>query len=70
MKGKPVNQYDKDWVFMKRYPSIKDAAAETGVNAGNICCCCRGRMSMAKGFHWIYAYKAKYHPILIKRAKR
>ena len=55
---------------MKRYPSIKDAAAETGVNAGNICCCCRGRMSMTKGFHWIYAYKEKYHPILIKRAKR
>ena len=70
MRGKPVNQYDKDWVFMKRYPSIKDAAAETGVNAGNICCCCRGRMRTARGFHWIYAYKAKTHPILIKRAKR
>ena len=36
-KGKnaiPVNQYNKNWEFMKRYPSIKDAAAETGIKAG------------------------------------
>ena len=69
-KGKPVNQYDKDWVFMKRYTSIKDAAAETGCNAGNICLACRGRFGLVGGYHWVYAYKANVHLILFKRNKK
>lgn len=67
---KPVNQYDKDWLFLKRYPSIKDAAAETGCNAGNICLACRGRLDLVGGYHWVYGYKANVHLILCKRNKK
>ena len=64
-----VNQYDKDWNFVKRYLSIRDAAKQTGVNAGNICVCCKGRIDKAGGYHWVYAYKVKMHLILSKLRK-
>ena len=62
---KPVNQYDKDWLFVKRYPSIKDAATETGILAAGISNACRGVSSHAGGYHWVLAYI----PILVNRRK-
>ena len=62
-KGKnaiPVNQYNKDWEFMKRYPSIKDAAAETGIKAGSICAACKGKYHSAGGYHWVYYHEVKH----------
>lgn len=59
-KGKnaiPVNQYNKDWEFMKRYPSIKDAAAETGIKASSICAACKGKYHSAGGYHWVYYHE-------------
>ena len=66
---KPVNQYDKDWLFVKRYPSIKDAAAETGILAAGISNACRGVSSHAGGYHWVLAYIPKIHPMLVNRRK-
>lgn len=65
---KPVNQYNKDWLFVKRYPSVKDAEAETGIH--NISAACRGKIKHAGGYHWVFAYtKKNIHPILIKKAE-
>lgn len=50
-----VSQYTKEGVFVKTYPSIKDASLETGVHHTNIAACCRNEMKSAGDCFWRYA---------------
>lgn len=61
-KSKPVVQYTKDGVFVKEYPSIKDACTETGVAAQNISKCCHGKHRTANGFVW--KFKNNYTEVI------
>ena len=40
--SKPVYQYTLDMVFIKEYPSAKEAERQTGINASQIRRCCKG----------------------------
>jgi len=51
---KPVNQYDLDGNFIKRYPSQK-VASNFGFKRANISLCCNGKQDNHKGYKWSYA---------------
>lgn len=53
---KPVDQYDKNGVFLNHYKTIKQACAATNINNGSISKCCRGQQKTAGGFVWRYTY--------------
>ena len=53
-KSKGVFQYTKDNVFVKSYPSTKEAAIETGFAQSNISACCLGKRKTANGYIWSY----------------
>ena len=38
----------------KYFPSITDAAKETGANASSISACCSGKQATAGGYRWTY----------------
>lgn len=52
--SKPVNQYDLNGNFLKRYPSTKEAKRKTGINNGSISSCCNPKTynKTAGGFKW------------------
>ena len=50
-----VSQYTKAGEFVKEYELPKQAARETGVNAGGITQCCKGKLPSAGGFLWIHS---------------
>lgn len=51
----PVYQYTKDSVFVKEYPSIREASRQTGINRCNIASCCRGyKYKSAGGYVWSF----------------
>lgn len=52
--SKPVLQMLKDGRIIKKYPSIHQAARETGVNCGNIGVVCKGERKTAGGYIWRY----------------
>lgn len=52
---KPVNQYDLEDNFIKRWDSAIDAAKELNVSNSNICACCRGKQKTAYKSIWKYA---------------
>lgn len=49
---KPVLQFDMDGVFIKEWPSFKDAAKSVNLASTNISACCHGRAKSAGGFLW------------------
>ena len=58
-KGNPriiVSQYSLDNIFIKTYPSLTEAAKQTGIHLVNISCCINGRGKTegktAGGFFW------------------
>lgn len=54
--SKPVNQYTLEGEFVKQYPSLGEAARQTGAFKTNISGCCRvGKPKSAGGFKWEYA---------------
>lgn len=54
--SRPVYQFSLDGVFVKRYPSIRQACRETGLKDTNINSVCRnGRSSSAGGFIWSFS---------------
>ena len=53
-KSKRIIQYDCYLDIIKEYPSISEAARETGYSIGNICMCCQGRLKQAYGYTWKY----------------
>jgi group I intron endonuclease len=50
--SKPVNQYDLNNIFIKSYPSIKEAERQTKINRGNISDCCNNNITKTGGFIW------------------
>lgn len=53
--NKPVVQLDKNGNVVATFPSSIEAERQTGINRGNICTCCRGRLKSAGGYIWRYA---------------
>lgn len=54
-RSKSINQYDKDWKFIKKWWSMVDATKWTWISKWNICFCCTGKRKNAWGFIWKYA---------------
>ena len=50
-----VDCYDLDWNFVKRYNSIKEAAQDLGLKAGNISSCLLNNKFYSGGYNWKYA---------------
>lgn len=53
---KKVYQYDLSGNFIREWPSVKSIEEETGINRGNIACCCRkvSHYKTSGGFIWSY----------------
>ena len=56
-KGKAVNQFTIDGIFIAQYPTIREAERQTGIDNGWIGGCCRGKYGYktAGGYVWKYA---------------
>lgn len=54
-ESKPIQQFTKDGVFIKEYPSMKEAERQTGFYQSNISSCCNGKQKSAYGYIWRYA---------------
>ena len=54
-QSKAVKQFTKDGVFIKEYPSMKEAERQTGFYQTAISSCCKGRYKQAYGYIWRYA---------------
>ena len=53
--SKPVIQYDKEGEFVTEYPSVMEAARQTGLKQQYISRVCTGERKSYKGFIWKYA---------------
>lgn len=53
--SKPVEQYDLDDNFIKRWDSATIAMQELKIHKSNITACCKGKRKWAGGFKWKYA---------------
>lgn len=53
-RGKAVNQYTKEGIFLKTFDSVSDAAKELGCCVAAISNCCLGRMKTSQGFRWSF----------------
>ncbi len=53
-KAKPILQI-KDGVILNQFPSVSEAARQTGIYKGGIWKCLRGQRKQSKGFNWKYA---------------
>ena len=51
---KPVDQYTKDGIFIKSYPSIKEASLQTNSCGKKISAVCKGQRKTTNGFIWKY----------------
>lgn len=54
-RSHPVLMFSLDGEFLKRFPSMSEAARQTGASQGNIWMVCRGRVKTAGGYIWKYA---------------
>ena len=68
-KRKIVQQYTLDGVFIKEYPSAKEASKQTGVEYSDICACCRENTTkkLAGNFQWKYKNSDKIITPVVKR---
>ena len=55
--SKPVNQYDLDGNFIKRWNSLSEISKELNITSGNISMCCTGKYKTTHGYKWKYANK-------------
>lgn len=55
----PINQFDLNNTFIKRWDSTKEASEVLNIGRKNIsdCLCCRGNRKTAGGYIWRYAEK-------------
>lgn len=53
-KRRPVLQYSKDGIFIKRYDSLSEAARENSRPITAICAVCAGRHTTTGGYMWRY----------------
>ena len=54
VKGKEIEQFDLDGIYITSYPSANQASQLTGISHGNICACCRKERNYAGEFQWKY----------------
>jgi hypothetical protein len=55
--SKPVQQYTKNMVFIKEYPSAREASRQTGINSAGIIQCCNGKYGFKTAGGYIWKYK-------------
>lgn len=58
-KTKKVIQYDLDNKYIKKWNSINEAGKNLGIQPGNICNCCKGKLNKTGGYIWKYADKER-----------
>lgn len=51
-KGKKVNQYSIDGIFLQTWSSMTEAAKALNISPSSISLCCKGRYGSAGGFIW------------------
>ena len=51
---KRINQYSKDGTFIKTWESLHEIERELGLQATNICKCCKGKIKSLGGYIWKY----------------
>lgn len=54
IKGKKVEQYSLEGIYIRTFDSAHQAEYETKISYGNICSCCRGTRNQAGGYQWKY----------------
>lgn len=54
-KSKRVEQYTKDGVFIREWPSCKEIVRQLGYLQGTVSSCCRGERKSAYGYIWRYS---------------
>lgn len=61
-QSKEVFQYTLDGQLIGKYPSVRQASRDTGINQGSICECCKGNKwhNTAGGYVWHYKEKEAY----------
>lgn len=72
-QNKEVYQMTMDSQIIATYPTIQDAARQTGISAGHICSVCKGDREYANGYKWRYAdeelYQQAIHNLADKQTK-
>jgi group I intron endonuclease len=58
INGKLVEQYTKDGSYLGEFPSIAEAARQTGLTRKNVQACVSGYTKTAGGFVWKYGLKS------------
>lgn len=53
-QNKAVYQTSLDGVTIAEFPTIQEAARQTGIGAGHICDVCKGNREFANGYKWRY----------------
>lgn len=48
----PVNQYNKNWEYIKTWPSMREVQRQLGIQVRLITQCCRGLAKTAGGYKW------------------
>ena len=56
-KEKPVNQYDLNGNFIKRWNSIKEVAESKGLNPSSIVCVCKGKRRYKSTGGYMFKYE-------------
>lgn len=56
-RNRSIKMFDKHGVFIKQYPSIKQASIDTKINKVAISNCCRGVTKTSGGYIWKYSDK-------------
>ena len=50
-----IVQLTLDGQFIRIWCAASEVQRELGINQGNICSCCKGRLNAAGGFKWVHA---------------
>lgn len=50
----PINQFTKNGEFVRTWSSFHEIERELGLQATNICKCCKGKIKSAYGYLWKY----------------
>ena len=59
-QNKAVYQTSLDGVIIAEFPTIQEAARQTGICAGHICDVCKGNREFANGYKWRYVDETLY----------
>lgn len=63
-KSIPILQFTREMEFIKRWESATQVERELGIDQGNICMCCKGKIKTCGGYVW--GYEKDYEKIPFK----